>query len=60
MKAWRQAETLVEQAQRVMRESKKLVEQRKAQLRLLEQFVDQRGTMTNGMLRHMVIRAKAL
>jgi hypothetical protein len=60
MKAWRQAETLVEQAQRVMRESKKLVKQRKAQLRLLEQFVDQRGTMTNGMLRDMVIRAKAL
>ena len=60
MKAWRQAETLVEQAQRVMCESKKLVEQRKAQLRLLEQLIDQRGTMTDGMLRDTVIRAKAL
>lgn len=41
MQARQQAETLVDEARRVMRESKKLVERREAQAKQMEEFVEQ-------------------
>jgi hypothetical protein len=50
MEARQQAETLVDEAQRVMRDSKKLVDRREAHAKQMEQFVKQRGTILNEML----------
>ena len=60
MPARQQAETLVDEAQRVMRESKKLVERREAQAKQMEQFVEQRGTIVDEILRDAATLATTL
>jgi len=60
MEVRQRAETLVDQAQRVMRESIKLVERREAHAKQMEHFVEQRGTIVHEMLTDTSLRVTPL